>query len=65
MNWRKLIVEMGAPVGGCPTLGSFLALRISIVLSFPNGSGSDLIGLQSSVLGENKREGQGKNGDSV
>lgn len=55
------------PVGvlGCPTLGSFLAMEIARALSFPNWSGSDLMEVKSSVLGEIRREIQGKDGDSV
>lgn len=53
------------PGGTGPTLGSFLALEIAVVLSFPNGSGSDLKQLQSSILYEISKEVQGKNRDSV
>lgn len=55
------------PLGvlGFPTLGSFLALEIAMALRFPNRSGSDHLELQNFILGEVRREIQGKNGDLV
>lgn len=40
-------------------------MEIAVVLSFPNGSGSDHMELQSSTLYEISKEVQGKSGDSV